>query len=69
MRDADEALRAVPVDNTSWEYSSQIWVFDGLDALYDMELFPDDHFAAAHAWLCHIHQGAEDMPAEMDLYD
>jgi len=69
MHDADEALRAVPVDNTSWEYSSQIWVFDGLDALYDMELFPDDHFAAAHAMLCHIHQGAEDMPPEMDLDD
>jgi hypothetical protein len=69
MRDADEALRGVPVDNTSWEYSGQIWVFDALDELYDMELFPDDHYAAVHARLCHLHQGAEDMPAEIDIYD
>lgn len=46
------------MDNTSSEYSSQIWVFDALDALHDMELFPDDHFASAHAMLCHLHQGA-----------
>jgi len=69
MHDADEALREVPVDNTSWEYSSQIWVFDALDVLYDMELFPDNHFSDAHAMLCHLHQGAEDMPSEIDIYD
>jgi len=70
MHDADEALRvSVPVDNASWEYSSQVWVFDALDELYDMGLFPDDHFSDAHHMLCDLHQGAEDMPDEIDLYD
>lgn len=59
--DADEALRGVPVDNTSEEFTSQIWVFDALDAMYDMELFTDEDFADTHAILSEMHQGVEDM--------
>jgi len=67
--DADEALRVVPVDNTSDEYTSQIWVFDALDAMYDMELFPDDDFAEAHGLLCEMHQGVEDMDIDLAIDD
>ena len=60
MLNADQALKEVPVDNTSAEYSSQIWVFDALDVLYDMELFPDQHFYEAHAMLSHLHYDGVD---------
>ena len=65
---ADEALRGVPVDNTSWVYSSQIWVFDALDALYDIDLLPDDHYAVAHSTLCDFHQRIEEMPGDVDYF-
>ena len=67
MRNADEALRAVPVDNTAWEYSSQVWVFDALDALYDIQLIPDTHFADTHISLCELRQEAGDMPGDMSF--
>jgi hypothetical protein len=59
MSKAKETLRAVPVDNTSWHYSNQIWVFDALDALFDIGLLPDDHYAQAHILLCEFHQRVE----------
>jgi hypothetical protein len=49
------------VDNTSWYYSNQIWVFDALDALFDIGLLPDDHYALAHIMLCEFHQRVEDI--------
>jgi len=61
MSNAKEALSAVPVDNTSWYYSNQIWVFDALDALFDIGLLPDDHYALAHIMLCEFHQRVEDI--------
>ena len=67
MRSADEALRRVPVDNTSWVYSSQVWVFDALDALYDIDLLPDDHYAVAHSTLCDFHQRLE-MPGDSEYF-
>jgi hypothetical protein len=54
--DADEGLRRVPMDNTDPVFSSQIWVFDVLDALYDMGVFPDEEFAEAYAVLAFLHQ-------------
>jgi hypothetical protein len=68
MRYADEALRGVPVDNTSWVYSSQIWVFDALDALYDIDLLPDDHYALAHLTLCDFHQRIQEMPGDVEYF-
>jgi hypothetical protein len=59
MSKANEALRAVPVDNTSWYYSNQLWVFDALDALFDIGLLPDNHYALAHILLCEFHQRVE----------
>jgi hypothetical protein len=56
----------VPVDNTSDQYTSQLWVFDALDALYDMELFPDDDFEEAHALLCGLHQEVGDLMESLD---
>ena len=61
MSNAKEALSAVPVDNTSWYYSNQVWVFDALDALFDIGLLPDDHYALAHIMLCEFHQRVEDI--------
>ena len=59
--DAEEALRLVPVDNVSNKFTSQIWVLDALDTLYDMELIPDDDFERAYDWLADLHQPVEDM--------
>jgi len=56
VHDAEEALRRVPMDNADPVFSSQVWVFDVLDDLYDMQLFPDDDFAEAHAVLAFIHE-------------
>jgi len=56
VSDVDEGLRRVPMDNTDPVFSSQIWVFDVLDALYDMGFFPDEEFAVAHAVLAYLHQ-------------
>ena len=61
MIKANEALRAVPVDNTSWYYTNQLWVFDALDALFDIGLLPDNHYALAHILLCESHQRVEDI--------
>jgi len=49
------------VDNLSDDYTSQLWVFDALDALYEMEMFPDDDFALAHEMLSRMHVGVEDV--------
>ena len=54
---ADETLEPVPVDNTWDDYSSQHWVLDALDSLYDMDLFPDDHYNMMYAVLLDYHFG------------
>jgi hypothetical protein len=54
--EADEALTRVPMDNADPFFSSQIWVFDVLDSLYDYEFFPDDEFEVTHSVLSHLHQ-------------
>jgi hypothetical protein len=60
--DAEAALRLQPVDNMSNTFTSQIWVLDALDTLYDMELIPDDDFERTYDWLADLHQPlAEDM--------
>ena len=58
---ADETLREVPVDNTSDEFTSQIWVLDALDALYDVEVISNEDFAQVHEALADIHQSVEDI--------
>jgi len=62
MGAADETLMVVPVDNTSDEYSSQVWVFDALDELRDVQFIPEGgNFLTVHAMLSHMHQGAGDL--------
>jgi hypothetical protein len=67
LDDALDALREVPVDNTSDVYTSQVWVFDALDAMYDMELFPDDDFEEAHAFLSRRHQAVGDRRQHLQI--
>lgn len=62
MGAADQALRAVPVDNTSDEYSSQVWVLDALEELMDMRLIQEgESFLDVHAMLLHMHQGVGEL--------
>ena len=62
MGAADQALRGVPVDNTSDEYSSQVWVLDALEELLDMRLIQEgENFLDVHAMLLHMHQGVGEL--------
>ena len=60
LKDADQALRQVPVDNTWDEYSSQQWVLDALDSLHNMNFFPDDQYNQSYDVLLQYHLEGEE---------
>ena len=59
--DACTELRYVPIDNTpspDYDYSSQVWVFDALDGLFELNLFEDNEDDLYNAMydLSEVHQ-------------
>jgi hypothetical protein len=55
MKEVDRVLRIVPVDNESYNFNCQVWVFDALEKLNDEELIPDYDYAEVYEKLMAIH--------------
>ena len=55
IRLMDEELRKVPVDNESYNFNCQVWVFEALEVLYDMELIPNYEYHEAYEKLMALH--------------
>jgi hypothetical protein len=55
MKDVDRILRTVPVDNESYNFNCQVWVFDALEKLNEEELIPDYEYAEIYEKLMAIH--------------
>jgi uncharacterized Zn finger protein len=51
----DEELRKVAVDNESYNFNCQVWVFEALEVLFDMELIPSYEYHEAYEKLMALH--------------
>jgi hypothetical protein len=51
----DRILRQIPVDNDSYNFNCQVWVFDALEELSEEELIPDYEYAEVYEKLMALH--------------
>ena len=64
MIQVDRVLRTVPVDNESYNFNCQVWVFEALERLNEEELIPDYEYAEGYETLMSLHydtQGEENI--------
>lgn len=64
MIEVDRILKTMPVDNESYHFNCQIWVFEALEKLNDEELIPEYEYAEGYEALMALHydtQGEENM--------
>ena len=55
MKLMDEELRNVGVDNESYNFNCQVWVFEALEVLFDMELIPSYEYHEVYEKLMALH--------------
>jgi hypothetical protein len=55
MAQFDSILRTIPVDNESYNFNCQVWVFDALEKLFEGDLISDCEYAEAYETLMALH--------------
>lgn len=55
MVEVDCILRTVPVDNKSYNFNCQVWIFDALEKLNEEGIIPDYEYAEIYEKLMVLH--------------